>query len=69
MEEKSIIIAGYKVDIVRYSKDRAYMYPSFNGNFEVECNAKGYKRLSSYLRGISWINKTMTNFNDLIFNQ
>lgn len=49
---KSIIeIAGFKVDVCNYG-NATYLYPFFNGNYEVRANYKGFKKLYSYLRFI-----------------
>lgn len=56
MEKTKINLLGFDVDVCNYG-NATYLYPSFNGNFEVRANHKGFRKLSHYLRTIRWINK------------
>lgn len=51
---KTIVIYGFNILIYDFGYAK-YMCPEFNGNAEFKVNKKGFKRLSSYLRTVLWI--------------
>jgi len=51
---------GYTIDRYMYG-NKSYLYPEFNGNFEVRCTKNGFNRLCSYLRTIRYIEKLISN--------
>ena len=55
MKKRIIEVAGFKVEVHDFGKPQgSFYYPEFNGNAEFPVTAKGYRKLSSYLRTISY---------------
>ena len=57
IKESKVSILGFDIDVCNYGY-ATYLYPSFNGNFEVRANHKGFRQLHHYLRMVKWIQKT-----------
>jgi hypothetical protein len=62
MKIRTIEVAGFKVDVYKFSYASFY-YPQFNGNAEFKVNAKGFRELSHYLRTVKYFNALMPSFN------
>jgi hypothetical protein len=58
MKKREIELFGYKVEVIDFGY-KQYMYPCFNGNAEFEVNQKGFRKLSHYLRTVTWANNIL----------
>lgn len=56
MKTSKFEFLGHKIELVSYDYG-SFLYPCFNGNAEFECNHKGFRQLSSYIRTNIWMNK------------
>jgi hypothetical protein len=63
MTTKQIEVNGYKVDVNNFG-NATYLYPAFNGNQEFRANHKGFRKLSSYLRTVTYIRERYSQINN-----
>jgi len=61
MKKRIFNLCGHKIEVFDFGY-KQYMYPAFNGNAEFEVSAKGFRKLSSYLRTCDWHSKQIEKY-------